>query len=208
MAKRKTARMGRERATEAILDAAEALFSEHGYSAVSVRDIAARAGVSHALVHRYLGSKREVYRTTLQRHETVIRDAAPSEADLLEATRSMLQEAVLRQRPYVRLIAHSALHGLSYKHTSGRFAATERLVELAQEVAAAEGESHDRDLDPRFVIASLVALLIGWSAAREWVLQASGLGDMSEQEFLDSFERFALDALRSRFPSLDAGDTG
>ena len=48
---------GREATTVAILDAAEELFSVHGFSAVTVRDIAECAGVSHALVHRYLGSK-------------------------------------------------------------------------------------------------------------------------------------------------------
>ena len=55
----------REQTTARILDAAEKLFAERGYTAVSVRDIAAEAGVSHALVHRYLGSKEQVYRAML-----------------------------------------------------------------------------------------------------------------------------------------------
>ena len=54
-------RRGREATTAAILEAAQELFSEHGYTAVSVRDIAERAGVSHALVHRYLGSKADIF---------------------------------------------------------------------------------------------------------------------------------------------------
>ena len=33
----------------------------------------------------------------------------------------MFREALTTQRQYVRLIAHSALHGLSYDRTSGRF---------------------------------------------------------------------------------------
>ena len=69
------------------------LFAERGFTAVSVRDIAAEAGVSHALVHRYLGSKEQVYRATLGRRESAIRDAAPGADDLLEATRLMLREA-------------------------------------------------------------------------------------------------------------------
>ena len=121
-------RGGREQTTAAILDAAEKLFAERGFTAVTVRDIAAEAGVSHALVHRYLGSKQDVYRAMLARREDVIRDAAPAEGDLLEATRLMLREAVLHQRSYVRLVAHSALHGLSYERTVGQFAATARLV--------------------------------------------------------------------------------
>ena len=80
-------RGGRQQTTAAILDAAEKLFAERGFTAVTVRDIASAAGVSHALVHRYLGPKEQVYRAMLSRRETVIRDAAPTEDDLLEATR-------------------------------------------------------------------------------------------------------------------------
>jgi hypothetical protein len=133
----------------------------------------------------------------------VIRDAAPAEDDLIEATRLMLREAVLNQRDYVRLLTHSALHGLSYERTIGRFAATERLVELARKVAAAEGDARDPDApDPRFVIASLVAMLLGWSAGREWVLRAAGLEPMEDEEFAEQFERVVLDLERLYFPSL------
>jgi TetR/AcrR family transcriptional regulator, repressor for neighboring sulfatase len=196
-------RAGKEQSTAAILDAAERLFAERGFTAVTVRDIAAEAGVSHALVHRYLGSKEQVYRAMLLRRENVIRDAAPAQDDLLEATRLMLHESVLNQRDYVRLLAHSALHGMSYDRTVGRFAATERLVELAREVAAAEGEGRDPDApDPRFVIASLVAMLIGWSAAREWILPAAALPPMSDEAFLEQFERIVVDLERIYFPAL------
>jgi TetR/AcrR family transcriptional regulator, repressor for neighboring sulfatase len=198
-------RSGRERTTTAMLDAAEKLFAERGFTAVSVRDIAAEAGVSHALVHRYLGSKAQVYRAMLLRRESVIRDAAPDENDLIEATKLMLREAVLNQRDYVRLLTHSALHGLSYERTIGRFAATERLVRLALEVAAAEGDARDPDApDPRFVIASLVAMLMGWSAAREWVFRAVDLEPVADEEFVEQFERVVLDLERLYFPSLRA----
>jgi AcrR family transcriptional regulator len=196
-------RGGREQTTTAILDAAERLFADRGFTAVTVRDIAAEAGVSHALVHRYLGSKEQVYRATLSRRETTIRDAATPGDDLIGVTRLMLREAVLHQRVYVRLIAHSALHGLSYEKTVGQFAATARLVELARQTAAEEGEARDPEApDPRFVIASVVAMLIGWSAAREWILRASDLGGMSDEEFADRFERVVLDLERLYFPSL------
>jgi TetR/AcrR family transcriptional regulator, repressor for neighboring sulfatase len=195
-------REGREQATAAILDAAAVLFAERGYTAVTVRDIAAEAGVSHALVHRYLGTKEQVYRATLARSETAIKDSAPTEGDLLEATRLMLREATLHQRRHVRLIAHSALHGLSFDQTGVRFPATERLLEIARGVAAAEGEGRDPDApDADFVIASIVAMLIGWSTAREWLLQAVGL-EMSDDEFVDQFERVVLDLERLYFPTL------
>ena len=201
--KRDKRRGSREQTTVAILDAAEKLFAERGFAAVSVRDIAAEAGVSHALVHRYLGSKAQVYRTMLLRRETVIRDAAPDEDDLIEATKLMLREAVLHQRRYVRMLASSALGGLSFERTVGRFAATERLVEIAEKVVAGEGEARSPAApDSRFIIASIVAMLLGWSAGREWILKAVDLEPMSDEEFCDAFERIVTDMERLYFPTL------
>lgn len=199
-------RGGREQSTAAILEAAEKLFAARGFTAVSVRDIAAEAGVSHALVHRYLGSKQDVYRAMLVRNEDAIRSAASDDDELLTAVSLMLREGLTSQRRYVRLIAHSALHGLSYERTSGRFAATERLVELAEAAAASEGDARDPDaLDPRFVVASVVALFIGWIATDDWVLRAAGLRDMSDDEIVDSLERIMLQLLRENLPAAVGG---
>jgi len=49
---------------QAILDASRALFAEHAYPDVTIRDIAARAGVSPALVMKCGGSKKELFRRT------------------------------------------------------------------------------------------------------------------------------------------------
>jgi AcrR family transcriptional regulator len=199
-------RGGREQTTAAILDAAEKLFAERGFTAVTVREIAAEAGVSHALVHRYLGSKQDVYRAMLVGNEDAIRSVASGDDELLTTTSLMLREGLTNQRRYVRLIAHSALHGLSYERTSGRFAATERLVELAEAAAAAEGDARDPDaVDPRIVVASVVALFIGWISADDWILRAAGLRDASDEEIADGLERVMLQLLRENFPAAGGG---
>lgn len=46
---------------QAIIDAATALFSERGYSATTVRDIAELAGFSPAMVIKAMGSKADLY---------------------------------------------------------------------------------------------------------------------------------------------------
>ena len=202
-------RGGREQTTAAILDAAEKLFAERGFTAVTVRDIAAEAGVSHALVHRYLGSKADVYRAMLARNEDAIVGAASDQDELLTAASLMLREGLAHQRRYVRLIAHSALHGLSYDRTVGKFAATERLVELAEASASKDGAAQDTEaVDPRFVIASVVALFIGWISAEEWVLRASGLSDMSDDEIVDSLERVIFGIIRDNIPGAQGGTAG
>jgi AcrR family transcriptional regulator len=199
---------GREHTTVAILDAAEDLFSAHGFTAVTVRAIAECAGVSHALVHRYVGSKADIYRAVLTRNEEAILEAAPDDPDLLASASLMFREALATQRQYVRLIAHSALHGLSYDRTSGRFAATERLVELAERAAAAATpeERADKDLDPRLVVAACVALLLGWSATESWVRPAAGIEDMDEAEVEAGLERILRGILGGNVPGRTGDD--
>ena len=190
---------GREAATTAILDAAHDLFAAEGYDAVSVRAIAERAGVSHALVHRYLGSKRDIYRAVLTHNESIILSAAPDHPDLLETTSRMLRQGLGEGRSQGRLVVQSALQGVPFDHTSGRFAATERLVGLAEQTAvlATPDERLAKDLDPRLVVACVVALYLGWGATSSWVLRAAGLGDMDEAEAIDGLERVMLGILRS-----------
>jgi AcrR family transcriptional regulator len=52
---------------EQILDAANALFAERAYDAVSIEDIASSAGVTRGLVHHYFGGRKEVYVALLER---------------------------------------------------------------------------------------------------------------------------------------------
>lgn len=46
---------------DSILDAAEDLFSKHGFYGVTIREVAREAGVDTALVHYYFGSKRDLF---------------------------------------------------------------------------------------------------------------------------------------------------
>ena len=54
-------RRGPTRTRGAILDAARAAFAARGYDAVSVRSVARDAGVDPALVHRFFGSKEQLF---------------------------------------------------------------------------------------------------------------------------------------------------
>ena len=199
---------GREATTAAILDAAEELFAARGFDAVTVRAIATRAGVSHALVHRYLGSKGDVFRAVLSRGQGVMLAAAPDDPDILATTNRIMREGLTRHRRYVRLVAAAALHGLPYEQTTGRFEVMDRLVELAQRAAASAppGARTDEDLDPRFVVACIAAIYLGWAATESWVLQSVGLGDLDEAEAIDGLERVILGILRDNLPGLDSGD--
>ena len=205
-----TDRRGRESTTAAILDAAEALFSVRGFTDVTVRAIAERAGVSHALVHRYLGSKADIFRAVLSRNQDGMLAAASDNPDLLATTNLIMREGLTGNRRYSRLVASSALHGLPYEQTPGSFKTVDRLVELAERAAASAspGERTDEDLDPRFVIACVTALFLGWAATESWALPAAGIRDMDEAEALDGLERVILGILRDNLPGLSGSDPG
>lgn len=50
-----------------ILDAAEELFAERGFSGSSMRDIARSSGKSQSLIHHHFGSKKDLWRAVMQR---------------------------------------------------------------------------------------------------------------------------------------------
>ena len=52
---------------EQILDAANALFADHGHEEVTVEDVARSAGAARGLVHHYFGGREAVYLALLER---------------------------------------------------------------------------------------------------------------------------------------------
>lgn len=60
---------------ERILDAAEALFAEHGYDGVTLRQIATRAGVDVALASYHFGKKLALFHAVFERRAATLNDA-------------------------------------------------------------------------------------------------------------------------------------
>lgn len=57
---------------QSILDAAEGQFSRHGFYGVTVRQVAAEAGVDTALIHYYFGAKRELFDSVFARRAEIL----------------------------------------------------------------------------------------------------------------------------------------
>lgn len=202
-------RRGREATTAAILDSAEELFYEHGYDDVTVRGIAKQVGVSHALVHQYVGSKEEIFRAVLARNDGLMVAGETGSLSLLESARLILRRGLEPPgREYLRLLMKSALSGLPYDQTTGHFTEVDRLVELAEQRAAAASpvERAEKDLDPRLVGACVGSLFLGWVAGESWLRPAWGLQDMDDAEIADGLERVILSILRDHVPG--AGSAG
>jgi AcrR family transcriptional regulator len=198
-------RRGRDATTDAILDAADELFRERGCEAVTIRDIAEQAGVSHALVHQYVGSKEDLFRAVLSRNDGPMVQGAPAHLDLLETTSLILRRGLEPQaRNYSRLLMRTALSGVPYDETMERFAAVERLIELAERQAASASPSEraEKDLNPRLVAACVATLYLGWVSGESWLRPAWGLEDMDDDEVAAGLERVILGILKDHVPGV------
>jgi AcrR family transcriptional regulator len=82
---------------EAILDAAEDLFSKHGFYGVTIREVAREAGVDTALVHYYFGAKRGLFDAVFIRRAEVWNNERVEAIDryAAEAGAAMTLEGVL-----------------------------------------------------------------------------------------------------------------
>src|SRR6201999_3382152 len=77
--------IGKDEVSAAVLQAASELFAEKGPAATSIREVAARAGVNHGLLHRHFGSKRQLLAATLQHladSGAALRDSGASQQQL------------------------------------------------------------------------------------------------------------------------------
>jgi AcrR family transcriptional regulator len=81
-----------------ILDAAEELFGEHGYSATSLRHIISRAQVNLAAIHYHFGSKQELL------DEVIMRKAAPMNERRLQLLDQFEAEAAPEPAPIEKII--------------------------------------------------------------------------------------------------------
>jgi TetR/AcrR family transcriptional regulator len=187
--------------SERILAAAEALFSKHGFDAVSINAIAAHAGVSKANVFHHFNSKDELYIAVLRE---ACRDAAenlhhlqhddrPFPERLAEFAREHLSH-IMQRHEVTRLIQREMLNNqpgraqdIAEKVFGDIF---QRLVQILREGQAC-GELR-ADVDP----AMLAILLIG---ADVFFFQARGLlqhfPDVTFAKDPDRYSRMMIDML-------------
>ena len=119
-----------EATRESLFDAAIELMNEQGFEATTLRQIAARAGVTHAVVYRYFPSKRAVVmalyaRLSVTFAEEVALPAGPWRTRALAATEGSL-DALRAHRPALR----SALGVLVSPSDEGLFAPATRASRL------------------------------------------------------------------------------
>ncbi len=105
---------GREEIRSAVLTATSALVAERGPDGFSVRDIAARAGVNHALVHRHFGTKADVLEQMLAADardvvEAVVESGLPTRGKASPDVVAELLDLLAASPSYWRTLVHAVL---------------------------------------------------------------------------------------------------
>jgi AcrR family transcriptional regulator len=176
-----------------LVSAATELFAARGPDGVSLREIAAHAGLNYGLIHQYVGSKDELLRLVIARSTSTTAARFAQAVDVGEAL-ELLQGPVGADRPaYPRLLAWAILQGRDPKELAGPSPALPQLIAMLPEAGAVPGASDgdptdraaaDRDLadDPRLRAAAIAALTLGWSLFGTFVSHAAGLDDVAPAE--------------------------
>ena len=99
---------GRQQILEAVLDAAERLFTASEPGSVSLRSVAVEAGVTYSLVNRHIGSREALYDALVARYEDRWRSRFAEATDLGELVRVLLGETA-GVGTYLRLLGWTVL---------------------------------------------------------------------------------------------------
>jgi len=198
-----TDRPARARAVASLVSAATELFAARGPDGVSLREIAAHAGLNYGLIHQYVGSKDELLRLVIAQSTstTAVRFA---QADGVGEALELLQGPVGADRPaYPRLLAWAILQGRDPRELAGPAPALPQLIamlpakgapaggddpladdDLADHAAPDDPAASADDLaeDPRLRAAAIAALTLGWSLFGTFVSHAAGLDDVAPAE--------------------------
>jgi AcrR family transcriptional regulator len=157
-------RPGRDGAVEALVEAARALFAERGPNAVSLRDIARRAGVNHGLIHHYIGSRDDLLALVFRESTNEARREAEGAHDATEALRA-LRAIGASNNEYTRLLAWALLEGYDPTQFHGRSSALDAIVRV----------SGDDSRELRVALAMAMVQTLGWKLFGDYARSAAGL---------------------------------
>ena len=201
---------------DVILDQAELIFSESGFSGAKVRDIAAAADVNQALVRYYFGSKRDLFDAVVRRRGAVISGSRHVLLDQLLASREAPSvEGIVKN--YLRPqwdMKYSGENGAAFVRLQARLHSEldEHALHLRSEVYDASVKRYISALCevlpeiPKDVISIRMAFLVGTymfmlnDLGRLNDLTDGQIGEVGEDAMLDHLTVFLSAGLRAPLP--------
>jgi AcrR family transcriptional regulator len=193
------------RSRAAILDAAEALFAERGYEAVSLSQVGEAAGVSRGTPGYFFGNKEGLYRAVLDRtisaSESLVERlralslAGAGADEVIEQAISGYIDLLAARPTYVRLVQWETLTGGRFMGSTAPHVAA---IEGAREVLAAQlargGAGDDPDLAQLLV--SILGLCWFPFAHADTAMRTLGL-EARDPGFIAARKRHVLELVRN-----------
>jgi AcrR family transcriptional regulator len=153
-----------------ILEAALAVFSEKGFAAARLDDIAARAGISKGALYLYFETKQDLFRAVVR--ETVVPNLAAVEAfagqgglafgDLVRLIFARIGDLVVEGRfgPVAKMVIGESRNFPELAKVWHEYVVSRALGAVSGAVAAAQARGEVRPGDPRLYVLSLVGPLL------------------------------------------------
>jgi AcrR family transcriptional regulator len=168
---------GREQVIESIIDATLELWSAKGPAEVSLRSIAARAGVNYGLVYRHFRTKEAVIRAAMDRVVARSMHFTDDCTDLVDAMDSVLPRST---GAHARLLAWAILQYFVDDILPAEDPFLQRLRDLAKSGLPDDGP--DADTAAKVKAGSLLAMLYGWRLFEPYLVRGLQLEQLSHEE--------------------------
>ena len=181
---------GRDETKTAVIKAAAELFAERSPGQVTIREIAARARVSHSLVHRHFGTKQDLLNAVIGSSTRRYSDRIATVHDPGESFRAGFLFGA-EGDPGATTLARVVLEGRTRgMQTGDAFPGMAEHVALLENALEAQGV--EPPFPPRVVAAAAFALIGGWFILEKWLVPAAELDDQP----LAELRREVADLLR------------
>jgi AcrR family transcriptional regulator len=162
---------GREEVIESIISATLSLWSAKGPAELSLRSIAAEAGVNYGLVYRHFRTKDAVIRAAMERVVARSTEIISESEDVEAAVREILPRST---GAHARLLAWATLQSILDEVLPEKDSFLERMVELAR-----DAERDAKSPEPAIKVGSVIAMLYGWRLFEPYLVRGLGLGRIS-----------------------------
>jgi AcrR family transcriptional regulator len=158
-------------ARDALLDAAVEMFAHDGPASVSIRDVARRAGVSHGLVHRHVGSKNVLLAEAI---DVGVSSLLPGVDASTGFDIDRVVREIHRNSAAPKLIARTLIDDIPIGTVRHRYPVMHGLLALVRETPADARPAHLAD--PRLATAAVGALVGGSAIWGPSLCEATGIG--------------------------------
>lgn len=178
-----------ERTKGAILAAARRLFAEQDFSAVSIRDVAAAAGVSHGLVQHHFGTRSDLVAAIIGQEVAAFAADPWTPAPIAagadrERLREELKARTASFTDFARLITRAELDGAEPEKFLDPDVPTPAQL-LAEAIRGQQQRPHPGTLDPAMVAAYINAATFAFATLAPWLMTAVGLEPSDYETRLD-----------------------